>query len=77
MLLFVYGTLRRDAANHHEMGDARFIGRARTAPRYELVDMGGYPAMLEGGRTSIVGELYEVDDALLRQLDAFEEVPEL
>jgi gamma-glutamylcyclotransferase (GGCT)/AIG2-like uncharacterized protein YtfP len=77
MQLFVYGTLRRDAANHHELRDARFVGLARTAPRYELVDMGGYPALLEGGDRVVHGELYEIDDALLASLDAFEEVPDL
>jgi gamma-glutamylcyclotransferase (GGCT)/AIG2-like uncharacterized protein YtfP len=77
MLLFVYGTLRRDAANHHELRDAVFIGNARTQPRYELVDMGGYPALLEGGADVVVGEVYEIDGALLKALDAFEDVPEL
>jgi hypothetical protein len=57
MLLFVYGTLRRDAANHRELRDATFIGRARTQPKYELVDMGGYPALLEGGADAVVGEV--------------------
>lgn len=77
MLLFVYGTLRRDAANHRELRDATFIGRARTQPKYELVDMGGYPALLEGGADAVVGEVYEIPGALLAALDAFEEVPEL
>jgi gamma-glutamylcyclotransferase (GGCT)/AIG2-like uncharacterized protein YtfP len=77
MLLFVYGTLRRDAANHHELRDAYFLGRARTQARYELVDMGGYPALLEGGDGVVYGELYEIDDALRETLDAFEDVPEL
>jgi gamma-glutamylaminecyclotransferase len=77
MLLFVYGTLRREAANHHELRDATFIGRARTQPKYELVDMGGFPALLEGGADAVVGEVYEIHGALLTALDAFEEVPEL
>jgi gamma-glutamylcyclotransferase (GGCT)/AIG2-like uncharacterized protein YtfP len=77
MLLFVYGTLRRDAANHRELRDATFIGHARTQPKYELVDMGGYPALLEGGADAVVGEVYEIPGALLVALDAFEEVPDL
>jgi gamma-glutamylcyclotransferase (GGCT)/AIG2-like uncharacterized protein YtfP len=77
MLLFVYGTLRRGASNHHELRDARFAGKARTSADYDLVDLGGYPAVIEGGSTAVLGELYEVDEALLSQLDVFEDVPEL
>jgi gamma-glutamylcyclotransferase (GGCT)/AIG2-like uncharacterized protein YtfP len=77
MLLFVYGTLRRGGSNHGELRDARFAGVAQTQPRYELVDLGGYPALIEGGQCSVSGELYEVDAALLCELDRFEEVPVL
>lgn len=77
MLLFVYGTLRSGAENHAELRGARFSGRARTAPAYELIDCGEYPALVEGGADAIEGELYEVDDALLCRLDVFEDVPAL
>ena len=77
MLIFVYGTLRRGASNHALLANAEFISTTRTQARYELVDMGGYPALLEGGRDAIVGELYEIDEVLTKALDEFEEVPEL
>lgn len=77
MLIFVYGTLRRGEPNHRELGEARFVGRARTAPVYELVDLGSFPALLEGGSTAVQGELYEVDESWVGRLDAFEEAPEL
>lgn len=79
MLIFVYGTLRRGEPNHRQLVDkrARYVGSARTAPRYELVDLGPYPALLEGGETSVRGELYEVDDHALEHLDDFEDVPSL
>ena len=77
MLLFVYGTLRRGGDNHAKLAGARYISSARTVAGYELVDMGGYPAVLEHGCDAIVGELYEIDDALSKRLDAFEEVPTL
>jgi gamma-glutamylcyclotransferase (GGCT)/AIG2-like uncharacterized protein YtfP len=77
MLIFVYGTLRRGQPNHAQLQGARFVGRAHTEQRYEVVDVHGYPALLEDGSVSVSGELYEVDDALLRRLDAFEEVPEV
>ena len=77
MLLFVYGTLRRGGGNHDKLAGARYVSSARTVAGYELVDMGGYPAVLEQGNDAIAGELYEVDDVLSRALDAFEEVPSL
>ena len=77
MLLFVYGTLRRGEANHAHLDDARFVRTACTEPRYELVDLGGYPALLEDGSTAVIGELYEIDSSRLERLDAFEDVPTL
>jgi gamma-glutamylcyclotransferase (GGCT)/AIG2-like uncharacterized protein YtfP len=76
-LIFVYGTLRRGERNHAQMGRSRFVRSVATAPRYRLVDLGSYPALLEGGDMAVHGELYEVDDQHLPQLDAFEDVPSL
>jgi gamma-glutamylcyclotransferase (GGCT)/AIG2-like uncharacterized protein YtfP len=39
--------------------------------------MGEWPAVIEGGRTAVTGELYEVDEALLLELDRYEDVPDL
>lgn len=77
MLLFVYGTLRQGQKNHAELRGARFVREAVTAPSYELVDMGGYPGLLEGGSTAVRGELYEVEERHWPHLDAFEDVPSL
>jgi len=77
MLIFVYGTLRRGEHNHLQLGPAQYVGEAWTAPRYELVDMGHYPALLEAGADAVRGELYDVPDSWLSHLDAFEDVPTL
>jgi gamma-glutamylcyclotransferase (GGCT)/AIG2-like uncharacterized protein YtfP len=77
MLLFVYGTLRSGQSNHRELSRARFVRASATVANYELVDLGAYPALLEGGKTAVHGELYEVTDALLAELDIFEDVPTL
>lgn len=77
VLLFVYGTLKRGESNHAQLEGARFVKRASTAPEYELVDLGGFPALLEDGSTAVSGELYDVDDDHLAALDAFEDVPTL
>ncbi len=77
MLLFVYGTLRRGEPSHSLLAGARFVGTAQTEPRYELVDLGEYPALVEGGDTAVVGELYDVNHEMLVQLDIYEDVPTL
>jgi gamma-glutamylcyclotransferase (GGCT)/AIG2-like uncharacterized protein YtfP len=77
MLLFVYGTLRRGGTNHAQLQGARYVTMTCSAAHYELVDLGGYPALLEGGNQGVIGELYEVDAALTRALDEFEDVPML
>ncbi len=77
MLIFVYGSLRRGQQFHGELQSARYVATVQTEACYELVDLGPYPALIEGGATAITGELYEVDRTLLAQLDAFEEAPEI
>jgi gamma-glutamylaminecyclotransferase len=79
MKVFVYGTLMRGEPAHALLGDARFLGAARTEPRYALVLLDGYPGLVEGGDTAVAGELYELadDEALLRELDCYEDAPEL
>ncbi|MBI4815557.1 MAG: gamma-glutamylcyclotransferase [Deltaproteobacteria bacterium] len=73
MLLFVYGSLLRGERNHHMLQKAPFAGEGRTVRSFELVDLGPYPALLPGGSTSVVGELFAVPDELLLELDAFED----
>jgi len=78
VLLFVYGTLMRGEAAHELLGPtARFIGSGRTEPRFTLLDLGEYPALVDGGETAVAGELYEIDAALLPALDGYEDVPEM
>jgi gamma-glutamylaminecyclotransferase len=71
--LFVYGSLMRGEAHAGELGPAVFLGPARTAPEYTLVNLGRYPALLPGGATAVAGELYELPH--LAGLDEFEEHP--
>lgn len=77
VLVFVYGTLMQGFGNHRllEAGRARYIGRAATKPRYTLVDLGHFPGMLEGGKTSVRGEVFEVDAQTLAKLDRLEGHP--
>lgn len=74
--MFVYGTLMKGELHHTSIAHARFLRAAATRPEFELIQVDYYPAMLPGGTTRVVGELYEVDDQTLRQLDELEEVPD-
>lgn len=75
--VFVYGSLLSGLRYHYMMGDSRFLGVGLTRPRFTLHDLGAYPGITEGGATAIAGEIYEVDDARLAALDAFEDCPDM
>lgn len=70
--VFVYGTLLRGESNSFLMDKAKFDGVAVTKPEYDLVDMGWYPAAIQGGGTAIWGEVYLVDSKKLAAIDRLE-----
>jgi gamma-glutamylcyclotransferase (GGCT)/AIG2-like uncharacterized protein YtfP len=74
-LLFVYGTLKRGLANHHQLGGACFVADARMEG-VDLHDLGPFP-MAIAGEGFADGELYRVDGEQLARLDRFEGVPRL
>lgn len=74
--IFVYGTLLQEESNHHLLAGARFLGTGATEPEYSLVDLGPYPAMIPYGRSSVVGEIYEVSPEILEKIDELEGHPE-
>lgn len=72
-LVFVYGSLRRGGAGAMPIRfpDSKFITEAKVSG--SLYDLGAYPGLLLNEATSLVtGEIYEVDEELLNELDAFE-----
>jgi gamma-glutamylcyclotransferase (GGCT)/AIG2-like uncharacterized protein YtfP len=77
MRLFVYGSLLSGECNHRVLGTSRLLGVRRTEPRYRLLSLGAFPALLSRGKTSVLGEVYEVDDATLAAVDRLEGHPHL
>ena len=72
-LVFVYGTLRRGSAGAMSIRfpNSQFIADARVSGK--LYDLGAYPGLLLYESDSlVVGEVYEVDDEILNNLDEFE-----
>jgi len=76
-LLFVYGTLLAGERNHSLLAEAEPHGAACTAAAFDLVDYGGFPAIVPGGTTAIAGEVYAVDDPTLAAIDRLEDHPHL
>lgn len=83
--VFVYGTLKKGQPNYHIMldttkGNAKFLGRARTMDKYPLVIASKYniPFLLNlpGKGQRVQGEIYRVDDPMLKFLDWFEGCPQ-
>lgn len=73
-LLFVYGTLRRGGSHHRLLGDAEHLGAWRSGPHYRMLDMGPYPALVQGEAT-VAGEIYRIRPEMLPMLDAYEGCP--
>jgi gamma-glutamylcyclotransferase (GGCT)/AIG2-like uncharacterized protein YtfP len=74
-LVFVYGTLRRGEPNHGLLEGSQCLGRTHTESRFTLLDLKYFPGLIRGGRTSVAGELYAVDEWTLRKLDSLEGHP--
>src|SRR5262249_23573477 len=72
--VFVYGSLKRGGENHRHLRYQSFVCEARTAPRYRLYMLDGYPGMVEDAERGVAvrGEIWEVDADCLRRLDLLE-----
>jgi len=71
--VFIYGTLRRGCPGSMSIRfpNSKFVAEAKV--KGGLYDLGPYPGLrLDESNSLVVGEVYEVDDALLNELDEFE-----
>ena len=75
--VFVYGTLRAGQRNHRLLRRATALGPASTVEPFAMHDLGAFPAIVAGGETPVVGEVYEVDAETLQALDRLEGYPHL
>lgn len=76
-LVFVYGTLKTGYGNNRLLHNSLKVADATTVDPFWLVDC-GFPYMLEkhneGQPKPVMGELWEVDDITLQNLDHLEGV---
>ncbi|MCU0447124.1 MAG: gamma-glutamylcyclotransferase [Microscillaceae bacterium] len=71
--LFVYGTLRWGQSNHHLLHTAQLLRFEVKIMGYEIRNNQFYPYAFVNPEASIVGEIYEVSNALLdNELDTLE-----
>lgn len=71
--VFVYGSLKKGFLNDGLLQDSEFCGSGETAMnRYTMFSLGLYPAVALGGKDTIKGEVYFVDDWTLTELDLLE-----
>lgn len=75
--LFVYGSLLTGEPGHNLLEGSTLLGLARTAPQFYLVDLGQYAALVPGGTSSVVGELYSISAQMRRRIDVERQVPVL
>jgi len=78
--VFVYGTLKSggELRGLDRFGDgATIVGKAKTVyPDYEMADLGAFPGVFLNGEYHIEGEVWEVDDDTMEDLDAIEGYPD-
>lgn len=75
ILVFVYGSLKRGFSNHSHLSGSVYLGDFSTAAVYTMYDYGDYPAVVQHGTTSIVGEVYQISHEVLTALDELEDYP--
>ena len=78
--VFVYGTLKSGGQIRglNQFGDgAVIVGKAQTVyPDYDMIDLGAFPGVVKGGTYKIQGEVWEVNDETMQDLDAIEGYPD-
>lgn len=80
-LVFVYGTLKRGHGNHRLLESSEFFGDATTEKPHALY-VSGLPYLMESPNEGdqgrhVIGEIYEVNPIVLRDLDMLEGHPTL
>ena len=82
MLIFVYGTLKKEFRNDAYLKYAQYVSVSKTKESYfEMKEytysldgkMRYFPSVCTSGSAQIAGELYDVDDQILCELDNLEE----
>jgi gamma-glutamylcyclotransferase (GGCT)/AIG2-like uncharacterized protein YtfP len=71
MLLFVYGTLRKDQILHGALMGSKCLGLTTISGYYLKTTTGLFP-IAHRGEGYVVGEVYKINDEILRGIDRME-----
>lgn len=79
--VFVYGSLLSGLHNNDHLKGQLRVGEAQTNEKFIMLSFGAYPGLIDPIETeegtSIVGELWSVDEDGLKLLDHLECIPDL
>ncbi len=75
--VFVYGTLRSHGCHNDKLKFCDLLGNFETLPLYSMHRVSYYPAVTEGGKTAIKGEVFRLNEGSLSALDDLEDYPYL
>ena len=73
--VFVYGTLKRGHGNHFLLENSKYLGSGITDNKYVMYTSAIPYVSKQLNLTTILGELYEVDELTLNDLDMLEGHP--
>lgn len=72
-LIAVYGTLRKGCGNYQRLlSNAEYMGTFNSEPVYTMYNLGGFPGLKENGNTSIVLEVFAVNEEEAARVDRLE-----
>lgn len=72
-LVSVYGSLRKKQSNYeYYLSSSKYKGTFSTEPEYTLHSLSYYPGLKLNGNTSVVMEVFEVDEETLTTLNRLE-----
>ena len=72
-LVAVYGSLRKKMGNHqYYLSNSEYKGTFSTEPEYTLHSLTYYPGLKLNGTTSVIMEVYEVNEETLSNLNRLE-----
>ena len=76
--VFVYGSLKSGGSVRglNQFEGATIVGKAKTLyPDYNMIDLGSFPGVTKNGEKHIQGEVWQVDEEVMEELDAIEGYP--
>ncbi|MDA8847303.1 gamma-glutamylcyclotransferase [bacterium] len=76
--VFVYGSLKSGGAVRglNQFEGATIVGKAKTLyPDYNMIDLGSFPGVTKNGEKHIQGEVWQVDEEVMGELDKIEGYP--